>query len=55
LTEGLTPEEADALLATLTGALVVANALGDEGAYDRATQGLLRKPTPGSSGQGASV
>ena len=39
--EGLSPENAIELLSTITGALVVANALGDALAYDRATSALL--------------
>jgi TetR/AcrR family transcriptional repressor of nem operon len=46
--EGLSVNAATAFLSTLTGALVLANALGDTGAYDRATKDLrrLRKPVP---------
>ena len=40
--EGLSPSRAAEVLSTITGALVVANALGDTGAYDRATSDLLR-------------
>lgn len=39
---GLAPSNAAEVLSTLTGALVVANALGDRAAYDRATADLLR-------------
>ena len=44
--EGLSANAATRFLSTLTGALVLANALGDTGAYDRATKDLLpqRKP-----------
>jgi TetR/AcrR family transcriptional repressor of nem operon len=38
--KGLTPTKADEVLATLTGALVLANALGDRSAYDRATSDI---------------
>ena len=41
--EGLSPSDAAELLSTITGALVVANALGDTAAYDRATSNLLRQ------------
>jgi TetR/AcrR family transcriptional regulator, transcriptional repressor for nem operon len=41
--EGLSPSQAAEVLATITGALVVANALGDTAAYDRATSNLLRQ------------
>ena|ERR1700733_14429765 len=37
IAEGLSPSKAAGLLATITGALVVANALRDTAAYDRAT------------------
>jgi TetR/AcrR family transcriptional repressor of nem operon len=37
IAEGLSPSTAAEVLATITGALVVANALGDTAAYDRAT------------------
>ena len=40
--EGLSVNAATGFLSTLTGALVLANALGDTGAYDRATKDLLR-------------
>lgn len=40
--EGLSANGATEFLSTITGALVVANALGDTGAYDRATSDLLR-------------
>jgi TetR/AcrR family transcriptional repressor of nem operon len=45
-TAGLAPDAASQLLATITGAMVVANALHDIAAYDRATCELLRKPDP---------
>jgi TetR/AcrR family transcriptional regulator, transcriptional repressor for nem operon len=38
---GLAPAKAGEVLSTLTGALVVANALGDRTAYDRATREIL--------------
>src|ERR1700674_5432110 len=41
--EGLSPSRAAEVLSTLTGALVVANALGDTAEYDRATRDLLRQ------------
>ena len=41
--EGLSPGHAAEVLSTITGALVVANALGDPAAYDRATSDLLRR------------
>ena len=40
--EGLSESSAAEFLSTITGALVIANALGDTGAYDRATSDLLR-------------
>jgi TetR/AcrR family transcriptional repressor of nem operon len=42
--EGLSPTSAAEVLSTLTGALVVANAVGDTSLYDRATRELLRQP-----------
>jgi TetR/AcrR family transcriptional repressor of nem operon len=44
--EGLSANAATKFLSTLTGALVLANALGDTGAYDRATKDLLRPREP---------
>src|ERR1700686_2745537 len=41
--EGLSPSKAAEVLSTITGALVVANALGDTAEYDRATRDLLRQ------------
>jgi TetR/AcrR family transcriptional repressor of nem operon len=41
--EGLSPGNAAELLSTITGALVVANALGDALAYDSATSDVLRQ------------
>src|ERR1700684_364949 len=41
--EGLSPSRAAEVLATITGALVVANALGDTAEYDRAPRDLLRQ------------
>jgi TetR/AcrR family transcriptional repressor of nem operon len=43
---GLAPDAASQLLATITGAMVVANAPHDIAAYDRATGKLLLKPDP---------
>jgi TetR/AcrR family transcriptional repressor of nem operon len=40
--EGLSTDEASQLLATITGALVVANAAQDFSSYDRATREFLR-------------
>jgi TetR/AcrR family transcriptional repressor of nem operon len=40
---GLSSNGAAELLSTITGALVVANALDDRTAYDRATKELVRK------------
>jgi TetR/AcrR family transcriptional repressor of nem operon len=40
--EGLSPSNAAEVLSTITGALVLANALGDTAEYDRATRDLLR-------------
>ena len=57
--EGLPPGKAAELLSTITGALVLANALGDTAEYDRATRGLLRQRADavsvhhGSRGSGA--
>jgi TetR/AcrR family transcriptional repressor of nem operon len=41
---GLSESSASGLLATITGALVVANALNDVATYDRAARELTRKP-----------
>ena len=53
--EGLSPSNAAEVLSTITGALVVANALADTAAYDRATSDLLRQraaePRPGQRGR----
>lgn len=38
---GLTPAKAGEVLSTLTGALVLANAMGDRTAYDRATSNIV--------------
>jgi TetR/AcrR family transcriptional regulator, transcriptional repressor for nem operon len=43
---GLSANNAAEFLSTITGALVVANALGDAAAYDRATSELLRQRSP---------
>jgi TetR/AcrR family transcriptional repressor of nem operon len=40
---GLSPSKAAEVLSTITGALVIANALGDTAEYDRATRDLLRQ------------
>ena len=48
---GLSENGASGLLATITGALVIANALNDVGTYDRAAEGLMRKPQVGRSKQ----
>jgi TetR/AcrR family transcriptional repressor of nem operon len=44
--EGLSPTDAAKVLSTITGALVVASALGDTAEYDRATRDLLRQRKP---------
>jgi TetR/AcrR family transcriptional repressor of nem operon len=44
--EGLSPSKAAEVLSTITGALVIANALGDTAEYDRATRDLLRHRAP---------
>jgi TetR/AcrR family transcriptional repressor of nem operon len=41
--EGLSPDDASEVVSTITGALVVANALGDAAEYDRATNAMLRQ------------
>lgn len=46
---GLAPDAAAELLSTITGALILANALGDVGAYDSATRKLLREDAPRSA------
>jgi TetR/AcrR family transcriptional repressor of nem operon len=48
---GLSENGASGLLATITGALVIANALNDVGTYDRAAEGLMRKPQVARSKQ----
>jgi TetR/AcrR family transcriptional regulator, transcriptional repressor for nem operon len=48
-TEGLSPNNAAEVLSTITGALIVANALGDTAAYDRATRDLLPRARPNKS------
>jgi TetR/AcrR family transcriptional repressor of nem operon len=40
---GLDPADAADVLSTITGALVVANAMGDKAEYDRATKAMLRQ------------
>jgi TetR/AcrR family transcriptional regulator, transcriptional repressor for nem operon len=40
---GLSPTDAAKVLSTITGALIVANALGDTAEYDRATRDLVRQ------------
>ena len=42
MAEGISSNSAVELLATITGAMVVANALNDTAAYDRATNELMR-------------
>jgi TetR/AcrR family transcriptional repressor of nem operon len=51
--EGLSSDEASQLLATITGALVVANAVNDFATYDRATREFTRawKPAPAKVGR----
>ena len=46
IAEGLSATDAAKLLSTITGALVVASALGDTAEYDRATRELLRQRRP---------
>jgi TetR/AcrR family transcriptional repressor of nem operon len=41
--EGLSPNKAAEVLSTVTGALVLANALGDTAEYDRATRDLSKR------------
>ena len=43
VSQGLTSARAEQVLATLLGALVLANALGDRATYDRAAGGMLGK------------
>jgi len=47
--EGLSANSATELLATITGAMVVANALNDLAAYDRATRELSRQLNAGGA------
>lgn len=42
---GLSPGKASEFLSTIIGAMVVANALGDSGEYDRATRDVLKART----------
>ncbi len=51
--EGLSPDEATQLLATITGALVLANSVRDFAAYDRATREFIRarRPAPVKAGR----
>jgi TetR/AcrR family transcriptional repressor of nem operon len=42
VTQGMSATAASELLATISGAMLVANALGDIGVYDRATTQLMR-------------
>ena len=51
--EGLSSDDAAQLLATITGALVVANAVNDLATYDRATREFTRawKPAPAKTGR----
>ena len=44
--EGLSPDEASQLLSTITGALVVANAVNDFAIYDRATREFTKSKRP---------
>ncbi len=46
--EGLSASKAAEVLSTITGALVLANALGDTTEYDRATRDLLREHKAGA-------
>jgi TetR/AcrR family transcriptional repressor of nem operon len=46
VSEGLSPTDAAKVLSTITGALVIANALGDTAEYDRATKELLSQRAP---------
>ncbi len=49
---GLSPSEASLLLSTITGALVVANAVNDFSVYDNATREFTKgeKPAPVKAG-----
>jgi TetR/AcrR family transcriptional repressor of nem operon len=49
--EGLSPSKAAEVLSTITGALVVANALRDTAEYDRATRDLLRQRAAAPAGR----
>jgi TetR/AcrR family transcriptional repressor of nem operon len=49
MTAGLSEGSASRLLATITGALIVANALNDVATYDRAANELTRKSSMGRS------
>ncbi|HET7879999.1 MAG TPA: TetR/AcrR family transcriptional regulator [Acetobacteraceae bacterium] len=53
IAEGLSPGSATEVLSTITGALIVANALGDASAYDRATRDLLPVARPKSECRGS--
>ncbi len=44
--QGMPSKEAAELLATITGAMVIANAIGDKAAYDRATGERLKTLVP---------
>jgi TetR/AcrR family transcriptional repressor of nem operon len=46
VSEGLSPTDAAKVLSTITGALVIANALRDTAEYDRATKELLSQRAP---------
>jgi TetR/AcrR family transcriptional regulator, transcriptional repressor for nem operon len=48
--EGLSQKEAAEFLATITGALVVANAMDDKALYDRATTERLKAPASNKRG-----
>src|ERR1700743_1543299 len=45
--QGLTQKEAAEFLSTITGALVLANAVGDKSVYDRATSEFVTPPLAG--------
>jgi TetR/AcrR family transcriptional regulator, transcriptional repressor for nem operon len=51
IAEGLSPSKAAEVLSTITGALIVANALRDTAEYDRATSDLLRQPAASLAGR----
>jgi len=49
MASGLTQKRASHVLSTITGAMVVANAINDLSAYDRATADLMREPDAGTT------